>query len=175
MPIYGHVWCISREFTRKRSSVVNAGSTIPWARNPCGIIGEEGAVIRAVWGLCASWPFMGSSLLQYSCPRRTDYGGESHISQAFSLGFLFLVYFSPSTLTNGTPEFGNWPLKLILYFVSHFIGKTCLEIKALRDKARALTITGITNKQFPSLFFLVIYLLPFKNCKCEKYCRYPSV
>lgn len=65
------------------------------------------------------------------------------ISQTFNLDFFSLVYFSPPILTVGTLGHDNRPLKLTVYFVFYFIGKTCLEIKSLREKARELTIKGI--------------------------------
>ena len=89
------------------------------------------------------------------------------IPQTFNLDFLSLVYFSPLLLTIGALGHDNWPLKLIVYFV-FFIGKTCLEIKSLRDKARALTIAGITNMCNLHLYFFLSFtccLLKIVNVK----------
>lgn len=89
------------------------------------------------------------------------------ISQTFNLDFLSLVYFCPLLLTIGALGHDNWPLKLIVYFV-FFIGKTCLEIKSLREKARALTIAGITNMYNLHLYFFLSFaycLLKIVNVK----------
>lgn len=90
------------------------------------------------------------------------------ISQTFNLDFFSLVYFSPSILTIGTLGHDNRSLKLTVYFVFYSIGKTCLEIKSLREKARELTIKGITNMSSLHFYFFLSFtccLLKIVNVK----------